>query len=312
MYSPFRKKIFLADAIDRYLVMVEANSLYSSRTIEKYRESSVHLLRLMGNVDIRTLNDESVSELKQKMSQIKPRPPGPSRKNSMLVVLKNILKQLRGSGEDVCDPSRIKLFKIPAKDVQFLRKEQIRLIANATNPGTITGLRLRAIILALFSTGCRISELLSLDREQFEEDSGIVRNVRTKGGKTNSIIFNDASRRAIRKYLDRRKDSCAALFATTHTDVPKRLQVNDVERSLRNLGKKLGLQVNLRPHLLRKSAATHMFREGVPLGVISKFLGHANSQVTMKYYLGQMDLEDVQKNHARVMDIDFDEEPDTS
>ena len=85
--------------------------------------------------------------------------------------------------------------------------------------------------------------------------------------------------------------------------------MNDLERGLRNLGKKLGFKINVTPHLIaRRSVATLMFKEGVPLGVIQKFLNHSSSQVTTKFYIGNLDFEEVQKHHAKIMNFDIGKE----
>ncbi|NTW15343.1 MAG: tyrosine-type recombinase/integrase [Candidatus Moranbacteria bacterium] len=295
---PSSKKYLLSECFGRYFDRVEADGLLAPRSIEKYREVSGHLLRYLGDTDVRRLDDVAITRLKHRLAE---EGLSPSRKNHYLVVLKNVLGFLRKTeGMRTYDPEKIGMFRIRQKEVTYLTREQVNRLADHLGD-SVTDLRLKAVIESLFSTGCRISELLSLGRSQLDFKTGVVA-IRTKGDKPHRIIFNETSRCAIRKYLERRNDSCEALFATAKTAVPKRLQVNDVERSLRNLGKKLGYPVSVTPHLIRRSAATHLFRSGAPLGVIQGFLNHSSSQVTTRFYLGSPDFEDLREAHGRFMD----------
>ena len=305
MYLPFSKKLNITECLNRMFVKIEAEAVLARRTVEKYKEVAVMLVRLLGDVNIKSIDDETVTNLKQKLNQ---KNLSSSRKNHLLVILKKVLTYCQQDGIKVFDPIKISKFKVPQKEVSFLTKEQLIKLASAPSDKTLTGLRMRAIIQTMISTGVRVSELCNLNKDQIDFETSSVISIRTKGNKPHQIIFNSASQKAIKEYLAiRGEDDCEALFATINQGNVKRLQVNDLQRGLRNLGKKLGFKINVTPHLIaRRSVATLMFREGVPLGVIQKFLNHSSSQVTTKFYIGSLDFEDVKRHHEAIMNFDID------
>lgn len=294
----------MSECLNRLFIKMEAESVLAPRTIEKYKEVAGMLIRILGDMNIKKVDEQTVIELKQKLNQ---RNLSPSRKNHFLVVLKSVLYFCQKEGFNVYDPVKIKKFRVFQKEVSYLTKEQLVTLASAPSDKTLTGLRMRAIIMTMISTGGRVSEILSLDKDQIDFETSSVISIRTKGNKPHQIIFNPASQDAIQKYLAMRGDDvCPALFATINANNVNRLQVNDLQRGLRNLGKKLGFKINVTPHLIaRRSTATLMFQEGVPLGVIQKFLNHSSSQVTTKFYIGSLDFEEVKKHHKAIMNFDI-------
>lgn len=299
----FSKKLNISECLKRLFTKMEAEAILAKRTVEKYKEVAGMLVKLIGDINIKRIGDSTITELKQKLNQ---RNLSSSRKNHFLVILKSVLTYCRQEGIKVFDPAKIKKFRVPQKEVSYLTKEQLMALASAPNDKTLTGLRMRAIIQTMISTGCRVSELLGLNKDQINFSETDTVSIRTKGNKPHQIIFNSASQNAIKEYLEMRgDDNCEALFATINMNSKKRLQVNDLQRGLRNLGKKMGFKINITPHLIaRRSTATLMFQEGVPLGVIQKFLNHSSSQVTTKFYIGSLDFAEVQKHHKVIMDFD--------
>lgn len=303
----FSNKLKLSECFKRFFSKAEAEEILASRTIQKYKEVAGMLVRFLGDLNIKRIDDNMVTELKQKLNQ---RNLSSSRKNHFLIVLKSVLAYCKQEGIKVFDPVKITKFQVHQKEVSFLTKEQLITLASAPSNKTITGLRMRAIIQTLISTGCRVSELLGLNKSQLDFEISSVVSIRTKGNRPHQIIFNEASQTAIQEYLEMRGDDvCDALFATINANNVNRLAVNDLQRGLRNLGRKLGFKINVTPHLIgRRSTATLMFKEGVPLGVIQKFLNHSSSQVTTKFYIGSLDFEEVQKHHAKIMNFDIGKE----
>ncbi|HCU01884.1 TPA: hypothetical protein DIC62_03790 [Candidatus Nomurabacteria bacterium] len=303
----FSKKLNLSECLERFFAKAEADAILAPRTIQKYKEVAGMLIRILGDINIKKINEMTVIELKQKLNQ---RNLSASRKNHYLIMVKSALAQCEKEGVKVFDQAKVTKFTVPQKEVSYLTKEQLMILASAPSNKTITGLRMRAIIQSLISTGCRVSELLGLNKNQIDFETSVVVSIRTKGNRPHQIIFNPASQLAIQEYLEMRgDDNCEALFATINSNNGSRLQVNDLQRGLRNLGKKLGFNISVTPHLIaRRSIATLMFKEGVPLGVIQKFLNHSSSQVTTKFYIGNLDFEEVKKHHKAIMDFGIESE----
>lgn len=303
MFNPF-KKFKLSECFKRYFSKLVADDLLSKNTIAKYIEVSGMIVRFLGDVSVKHLDGEMISGLKQILNG---RDLSSSRKNLFMIVVKNLLKFIKEEeGISLYDFTKIVKYKVPVNAVIILTKEQLEyLISSLDGAVTLVRLRFRALVLSLISTGCRISELLSLDIRDVDLATGLA-TVVGKGSKKRQVIFNKLAVSALVKYLEARKDSCEALFVTANTDQPKTWQKNDVERSMRNYGKKIGLEVNLHPHLLRRSSASLLYHQNAPMPVIKKYLGHSiNSSATQKYYLGETGFDDVQKFHESILNFDI-------
>jgi len=209
MFNPFRKSLLLSESLAQYFSRMEADSLLAQSTIEKYKEVARMLLSLLGDIDLRFIDDTIITGLKQKLNKAGL---SPSRKNHYLIVLRGLLEFLREQGDKVGTPNITK-FPVPTKAVEFLTKEELMKLISSLEERTMTQLRLKALVLSLISTGSRISSLLSLDRENVDFSTGIA-SMTTKGNKPQRVIFNDSALKYIQMYLAKRNDSYPALFAT--------------------------------------------------------------------------------------------------
>ena len=100
-------------------------------------------------------------------------------------------------------------------------------------------------------------------------------------------------------------DKNEPLFVTVNTDEPKRWQVNDFERALRNHGKRAGFAISIHPHLLRRSSASLLFHQNASLSIVQRFLGHATPSVTERYYLGNTSFSEVERVHKEIMNFEL-------
>lgn len=294
------EKFKLSSCYKRYFDLENAELRLSKNSICKYEEISKKLIELIGDIDIRKINDKTIIEIKKLLNESitisnEKRSRSPSRKNHYLVVLKNVLKFLREAEgvQNIYDFNQIKKFKEEKKPVEFLSDNEVQILINSIKDSCITKFRLKTLIICLLSTGARISEMLSLDKNDMDWVSGIV-SCKGKGGKINQIIFNELSREYLKKYLDKRRDDCPALLATTNGT---RWEISCAERAMRNQGKIAGLKKRVYPHLMRKTSASKMFFAGAPLPVVSRFLSHSDLATTQKYYLRGANFEEVQDYH---------------
>jgi|GEM_PF-976843 len=303
MNFPLSKKFKLSECFKRYFAKLMADALLSKNSIAKYMEVADMIIRLIGDINVKNFNGEMISRLKQILND---RDLSSSRKNHFIIVSRNLLKFLKEE-ENLAyyDYTKISKYKIPIKEVKILSREQLEfLILSLEGAVTLAKLRFSALVLCLISTGCRISELLSLEIQDVDMVSGLA-TVMGKGSKKRQVIFNKIAIYALVKYLEIRTDTCSQLFVTANTSNPKVWQKNDVERSMRKYGRKIGLEMNLHPHLLRRSSASLLYHNGAPMPAIKKFLGHSiNSSATQKYYLGEIGFDEVQKCHESILSFD--------
>ena len=153
-------------------------------------------------------------------------------------------------------------------------------------------IRDRAIVLFLATTGCRVSEMTSLNRDQV--DTGKLRCVvHGKGNKERMVYFNAATGLALEQYLDSRNDSSEALFVGCRKE---RLQPNGVRVMLKELAKSVGVD-HVHPHKFRRTLATNLSRKGMPVQQVAAILGHDKLDTTMTYI--QMDDEDTDHSYRK-------------
>jgi integrase len=293
----FFEKLKLSKCFDRQFAKIEADCSLLASSVIKYREIVSWIIRIIGDVNVKKINGETIMKLKQFLNR---KNLSPNRKNQFLVVLRNLLKYLAEEEKiSVMDYTLIKKFRVPAKEVEYLTKEEIIKLANYPKRSTRVGKRMRAAIWILISTACRLSELLRIKISDIDFESGTA-SIRTKGDRPHTILFNKQALEAINDYLNIRKDNNPYLFVTARPN-PAVWKGNDVERSLRMIGRKLRLKKNLRPHLIRKSSATLMYKSGVSLGVIQNYLNHASARTTLLHYLGNSNFDELKRNHEKVM-----------
>jgi len=174
------------------------------------------------------------------------------------------------------------------KTVKFLNLEQIERLLLAPNTKKPAGLRDRAILESLFSTGLRIAELVALNREQFtniRDKKDLELGVIGKGGHPRTVYFSERALSWVKKYLETRRDKDKALFIhyRARKDAEARLTPRSIERTVKKYAILAGVPIFTTPHTLRHSMATDLLTQGVDLRTIQEFLGHRNIVTTQIY-----------------------------
>jgi len=174
------------------------------------------------------------------------------------------------------------------KTVKFLNLDQIEKLLLAPNTRTQIGLRDRAILESLFSTGLRIAELVALNREQFaniKDKKDLELGIIGKGSHPRTVYFSERSLSWLKKYLETRKDKEKALFIhyKARKDAENRLTARSIERILKHYVVLAGVPIFTTPHTIRHSYATDLLTQGVDLRTIQEFLGHRSIATTQIY-----------------------------
>lgn len=158
-----------------------------------------------------------------------------------------------------------------------------------------TSIRDRALIAFLSSTGCRISEMTALNRDDitFYDIGGTDCVVHGKGNKDRTVYISDVAGMLLKQYLDSRKDSGEALFVGKGG---KRLMQNGVRAMMKKLEQLSGVD-HVHPHKFRRTRATELALRGMPIHQISAVLGHDKLDTTMTYVI--QNEEDIQFSYRR-------------
>ena len=189
-------------------------------------------------------------------------------------------------------PTKIKLARDKGdKEIKFLNLDQVERLLLAPDTKTAIGLRDRAIIETFFSTGLRVAELISLNRDQLRiknSTQDLEISILGKGNKVRTVYFSQRAIEALRRYLEKRQDMDEALFINykpgiAKTDKSRRLTAKSIEDIVKKYVKIAGLPVMATPHTIRHSFATDLLTQGVDLRLVQEFLGHRNIATTQIY-----------------------------
>ncbi len=186
-------------------------------------------------------------------------------------------------------PDKIELPKQSSRSVSFLDSEQIKRLLNSPQISNNTGLRDKAILETSFSTGLRVSELVSLNRDQIDlrrQEFGI----RGKGNRLRVVFLSDTAAQWIRRYLQSRQDHFKPLFIrySGRVDTGKngekmRLTARSIQNIVAKYAKRCGLPIKVSPHTLRHSFATDLLISGADIRSVQEMLGHQSITTTQVY-----------------------------
>ena len=299
--------------IPDFLDYCEVEKGLANKTQENYKhylDKFVSWLKKTQKQDIRPhdLTTEDIWAYRLFLSRFTDQKGQPLKKvtqNYYLIALRAILGYFVAKDIECIPPGKIALPKASRaeKTVKFLNLEQIERLLLAAKNKTPIGLRDRAILEALFSTGLRIAELVKLNREQFaniKDKKDIELSIIGKGNHPRTVYFSERALGWVRQYLETRKDKEKALFV--HYRAPAgseaRLTPRSIERIVKKYAVMAGVPIFTTPHTLRHSFATHLLSGDADLRVVQELLGHANIDTTQIYtHISQERLKKVYKKY---------------
>lgn len=207
-----------------------------------------------------------------------------------LIALRGFLTYLSSRDIDSLAPNKITLPKTARKQVTFLHREEVERLVDEIDTSTEPGLRDKAIVELLFSSGLRVSELVGLNRDHINLKRREFM-VRGKGQKDRPIFISKTAANMVQHYLDSRADSLAALFlsysrnqqiADTSGDF-RRLTPRSVQRIITGYARRAGITKHVSPHTMRHSFATDLLMNGADIRSVQSMLGHSNISTTQVY-----------------------------
>ncbi len=287
----------LHDLRQEFLEYLEIERGRAVKTVENYYR---YLDRFFEHSKVKSPKDITEAKVREFRLWLnrQPAPNGDTLKrktqNYYLIAIRAFLKFLRKRGITSLSPEKIELAKVPQRDLDLItRKELDRLLAspmkeyaeNETETGRLRALRDNAILQLLFSTGLRVSELVSLGSDiDLSKDE---MSIRGKGDKVRVVFFSKEAKDAVKKYLDARKDMDEALFVNMGRNANfndgLRLTSRSVERIVKHHATRAGITKKVTPHVVRHSFATDLLQNGADIRSVQALLGHANIATTQVY-----------------------------
>jgi integrase/recombinase XerD len=191
-----------------------------------------------------------------------------------------------GSGWMAVDPSRgLKGTKIPRRLPKPMTEDQMERLLGTIDATTAQGRLDKVCFEMIYGSGLRVSELVGLKaRDVFPDDAnGMMIKVHGKGGKERIVPMSGASVLVLAEYLRDRGAKLAPTAPLLVTPLGKPLGPRFIQRHLKSLLLKAGIDTIFTPHKLRHSFATHLLAHGADIRVIQELLGHADLSTTQVY-----------------------------
>jgi len=212
-----------------------------------------------------------------------------STQNYYLIALRSFLNYFADRDILSLPAEKIKLARDKGeRQVRFLNLEQLEKLFSAPNISKVQGLRDRAILETLFSTGMRIAELVALNREQIKIKSGMKElelSIIGKGERLRTVYFSERALIWLKKYLETRQDKEKALFINYRSKkgASRRLTPRSIEKNIKKYAILAGLPLTTTPHVMRHSFSTDLLSQGVDIRTLQEFLGHKSIAATQIY-----------------------------
>lgn len=211
--------------------------------------------------------------------------------NAYMITLRSFLKYLEKKWFKSLSATAIDLIKAEERQVEFLTEDEIERLFDTPDKGNIIWVRDLAIMKCIYSTWLRISELTKLNKE----DINLKRKefaVRWKWRKIRVVYLTDDSSKAIKKYLEMRKDHLSPLFIRHNIKIENIDALNDektrlsrffITTMIKNYAKKAFILKDISAHTLRHSFATTLLWNWADLRAIQEMLGHSSITTTQVY-----------------------------
>jgi site-specific recombinase XerD len=270
----------------RFLEYVEIERGRSVKTVENYDR---YLERFFTQMHITRPEDITESKIREFRIWLN-RQEGTSgtmkkrTQNYYLIALRAFLKYVRRHGVQTVQPETIELAKLPDREIDMITETELERLLNAPKGNDLATLRDKAILETLFSTGLRVSELVSLNQDiDLSRDELTVRG---KGEKLRVVFFSPAAKAAIAAYLKARGDMEEALFiqyGKNKAVKASRLTSRSIERLVKKYAIKAGITKKVTPHVVRHSFATDLLQNGADIRSVQALLGHASINTTQIY-----------------------------
>jgi integrase/recombinase XerC len=279
----------LSGYIERFIKWLTDEKGYSRHTIINYERDLQEFAGIAGRekdvkvIDARIIRDYVYSlNIKNKSSSV-------ARKLSALRTFFKFLEQ-----EGLVRQNPMGSISMPKQEQHipvFLSVDEVFALLEAPGSEETFGVRDRAILELLYSTGIRVSELVGSNMASLDFDNEMVR-VRGKGNRERLVPMGGPAIKALRAYFVQRNELLRnrlqqgkkidrdAVFLNSRGS---RITTRSVERLVAEYGRKAGIDKPVTPHVLRHSFATHLLEMGADMRSVQELLGHASLSTTQKY-----------------------------
>jgi site-specific recombinase XerD len=275
-----------------FLEYLEIEQNRSQKTIANYDHYLSRLIDYAGDIKVKDIDNELVRKWRLWLNRLGTNTADELSKTTLnyhLIALRSFLKFCAKRDIGALPPEKIELARTVRKQVNFLSSEELSRLLSQPDENSTIGLRDRAILELLFSSGLRVSELVGLDKDHINLKRREFM-VRGKGQKDRPIFIGPDAAYWLGKYLDARTDTTKPLFirysGKKTVDLSgnyHRLTARSVQRLVARYALQAGITKHVSPHTLRHSYATDLLMNGADIRSVQALLGHSNIATTQIY-----------------------------
>ncbi len=288
----YNSRMRFAKAKTDFLEYLEIEQNRSQKTIRNYDHYLTRLLDYGGDLSVEDINAELVRKWRLWLNRLGTNVSdelGAATLNYHLIALRSFLKFCAKRDIPAMTADKIELARAKRKQVTWLDEDELERLFAQPDLTKTAGLRDRALLELLFSSGLRVSELVGLDRDHINLKRREF-TIRGKGQKDRPVFISAESADWLQRYLDARKDNTKPLFirymGTKKVDLSgnyHRLTARSVQRLTAHYALLAGITKHVSPHTLRHSFATNLLMNGADLRSVQAMLGHSNIATTQIY-----------------------------
>jgi site-specific recombinase XerD len=284
--------MLFAKAKTDFLEYLEIEQNRSQKTIANYDHYLTRLIDYAGDIQVKDIDAELIRKWRLWLNRLGTNTSdelGKSTANYHLIALRSFLKFCAKRNIPAMTADKIELARTKRKQVTFLAPEELERLFAQPKLETMPGLRDRAILELLFSSGLRVSELVGLDKDHINLKRREFM-VRGKGQKDRPIFISPDAANWVGRYMEKRTDTTKPLFirysGSKKVDMTgnyHRLTARSVQRMVARYALLAGITKHVSPHTLRHSFATDLLMNGADLRSVQALLGHSNISTTQIY-----------------------------
>ncbi len=305
----------LTSLVSEFLEYLQVEKNSSSLTIRNYRHYLSRFANFLASLspaaslDVKNIDLEIVRKYRLYLSRLSDNKGLTLKRITQsyhVIALRSFFKYLAKRDIKTLIADKIDLPKGESRSLNFLTADQVERLLNMPSISAERGLRDKAILEVLFSTGLRVSELVKLNKASVNLESGEF-GVIGKGGRARIVFLSDRAVLWLKKYLAIRSDKFKPMFIRKGGKIPQnasdenlRLTVRSIQRIVEKYVLKARLPVKITPHGLRHSFATDLLRNGADIRSVQEMLGHKNIATTQIYtHITNPQLREIHKKFHR-------------
>lgn len=289
----YANTMYMSELLLDYIEHLEVEGGRSAKTAENYKLYLERFVEFTGDIMVGKISTEIIRKYRLWLNRYKNDRATDElatiTQGYHLIALRGFLTYLSKRDIPSLTPEKIELPKVARKQVTFLHYDEVARLLETIPLDDEQGLRDRAIVELLFSSGLRVSELVNLNRDHVNTKRREFM-VRGKGQKDRPVFIGEAAAERVKEYLGARLDNLPPLFLSYSRNSVignsgdyRRLTARSIQRIITKYAKLAGITKHVSPHTMRHSFATDLLMNGADIRSVQSMLGHSNISTTQVY-----------------------------